>query len=120
MKALFKKKQYNEEIAAFIGYYNEEGTYREERLEKLSINELPPKIRNHIYLKRDITIHIAPQEEIRIFAKSLDVIDSYFVEEKTTSAKELLDVFSMNPRGMGEYLYMTVDLEEMRKIRELT
>jgi hypothetical protein len=66
----------------------------------------------NIDLKHDVTIYIAPQEEIAVFAKTMEVLNEYIERENNTGGvKRLLDAFGKNPKGNGDYIYTSFDLD---------
>ena len=106
-----------------LGYYDydENGEYREEIRENLEVGKLDRSIKKHVYLNHDITIHIVPGVEIRVFAKSLKDIQTYLeVSENLDYFKTMLDCFSEHNKSVnGQYIYTTIDIEEFKRALEL-
>ena len=114
MKAMINtiKLNYNKKICVLVGWYDQHGEYIEMVRENLAIKDIDKSISRNIDLKRDITIHIAPQEEIAVFAKTMEVLNEYIELEKNTGGvKRLLDAFGKNPKGNGDYIYTSFDLD---------
>ena len=106
-----------------LGYYDygDGGEYHELVSENFELSKLDKSIKKHIYLNHDITIHVVPGVEIRAFAKSLKDIQTYLeVEGDFDHFKTTLDCFSeYNKSVNGEYIYTTIDIEELKRVLEL-
>lgn len=104
-----------------VGYYDKEGMYCEEIFENVELKKMDKSITRNVYLNHDITIHVVPGVEIRVFSKSLKDIDAYFeIEEDPNCFRIILDCFSEhNKSSNGEYIYTTFELEERRRAKEL-
>ena len=105
----------NTKICVLVGYYDEYDEYQELIKENMAIKELPNPIRKNIDFNQDITIHVAPKEEIRVFAKSLNDIERYrSASGDCNNIKEMFDALSKHngPYFNGDYICTTVDIEE--------
>ena len=114
MKAIINtiKLNSNKKIFALVGWYDEHGNYTESTRENIAIKDIDKSISRNINLKHDITIHIAPQEEIAVFARTMKVLNEYIERENNTGgAKRLLDAFGKNPKGNGDYIYTSFNLD---------
>ena len=114
MKAIINsiKLNSNKKICALVGWYDDQGNYIEKTRENIAIKDIDVSISRNIDLKRDITIHIAPQEEIAVFARTMRVLNEYLEQEDNTGGvKRLLDAFGKNPKGNGNYIYTSFDLD---------
>lgn len=120
MKARIKKY---DTTCMLLGYYDygKEGQYHESVNENFELYKLDKSIKKHIYLNHDITIHVVPGVEIRAFAKSLKDIERYLeVDGNPDHFKIVLDYFSKyNRSSNGEYIYTTIDIEELKRAMEL-
>jgi len=116
MKANIKNKHTN--VCVRVGYYDENGQYSEVTYDNLSLKDLHKSIRRGVYLDHDITLHIVPGIEARMFAKSLDDIETLLeINQNPDFLKEMLDVWSKyNQSENGDYIYTTIDLEEEREL----
>lgn len=114
MKA--RTNKYNT-VCMVVGRYNQAGEYREEIYEDLSLNKLDKSIARNVYLNKDVTWHIAPGIEIRVFVKKRKDIDTCFeIEGSRNIFKEILDAFSKHNKSTnGEYIYTSFDFEERRR-----
>lgn len=120
MKARIKKY---DTTCMLLGYYDcgKKGEYHEIISENLELCKLDKSIKKHIYLNHDITIHVVPGVEIRAFAKSLNDIQTYLeVSGDSDHFKGVLDCFSEhNKSSNGEYIYTTINNEELKRTIEL-
>lgn len=120
MKAINKRY---DRTCMVLGYYDygDGGEYRELVSENFELSKLDKSIKKHIYLNHDITIHIVPGVEIRVFAKNLKDIQTYLeVSKNLDDFKTMLDCFSeYNKSVNGEYIYTTIDIEEFKREIEL-
>ena len=109
-------KKKHDTVCVLFGYYDEYGNYREVILENVELKALDKSISENVYLGHDITIQIVFHEEIRVFAKTLKDIEVWIAED-TNYIKEIFDAYSKhNGKPMnGEYIYTTIDLEEVGK-----
>lgn len=113
-----KKNKNKKTVYALTGVYDLVGGYHEIGAD-VNFNEIPKYISKNICLNEDITIHIAPKIEVRVFAKSKKIIDEFLnVEKNPNFIKEIFDCFSKHNGPSKEYIWTTFDLEERRKIRE--
>ena len=114
MKAIINtiKLNSNKKICVLVGWYDEHDNYTESTRENIAIKDIDKSISRNIDLKHDITIHIAPQEEIAVFARTMKVLNEYIERENNTGGvKRLLDAFGKNPKGNGDYIYTSFDLD---------
>ena len=104
-------------VCMVVGYYDEEGGYREGMLENVNLKKIDKSIADNISLTHDITIHVVPGIEIRVFAKNRKDIETCLeIEGDPDHFKVLLDCFSKHNKSVnGEYICTTFDLEERRK-----
>ena len=114
MKARINK--YNK-ACMLVGYYNQDGEYREEMFEEVDLKTMDKSITRNVYLSHDITLHVVPGVEVRVFAKSRKDIEMYFeIKGDTNRFKEMFDCFSKHNKSVnGEYIYTTFDLEQIIK-----
>lgn len=100
-----------------VGYYDETGEYREEMFENVDLKKMDKSITRNVYLSHDITIHVAPGSEVRVFAKCRKDIETCLeIEGSLNHFKEMLDCFSKYNKSVnGEYIYTTFELEERKK-----
>ena len=100
-----------------VGCYDETGEYREEMFEDVNLNKLNKSIAKNVFLAQDITLHIVPGKEVRVFAKSRKDIETCLeIEGDLNHFKRLLEVFSKHNKSVnGEYIYTTYGFEERRK-----
>ena len=114
MKAIINtiKLNSNKKISVLVGWYDEHGNYTESTRENIAIKDIDKSISRNIDLKHDITIHIAPQEEIAVFASTMKALNKYIEQEnRTGGVKGLLDAFGKNPKGNGDYIYTSFNLD---------
>jgi hypothetical protein len=114
MKSIIKaiKLKSNKKICAMVGWYDEHGDYTEMVSENIALKDIDESVARNIDLKHDITIHIAPQEEIAVFARTMKVLNEYIERENNTGGvRRLLDAFGMNPKGNGDYIYTSFNLD---------
>lgn len=106
-----------DKACVLIGYYNLAGEYCEEVFEEVDLKTMDKSITRNVYLSHDITLHVVPGVEVRVFAKSRKDIEMYFeIEGDANRFKEMFDCFSKHNKSVnGEYIYTTFDLEEIRK-----
>ena len=118
MKALINKQK---TTSALVGYYDENGSYHEMTYEKLELKDLDRSITRNVYLDHDITVHVAPSVEVRVFAKNLKDIEKCLeIKEDPEYFKAIFDAFSKYNRSVnGEYIYTTFELEELIKEKTL-
>ena len=118
MKALIKKQK---TTSVLLGYYDENGNYIETTCEKLELKDLDKSITRNIYLNHDITVHVVPSVEVRVFAKSLKDIEKCLeIKEDPDYFKAIFDAFSEYSKSVnGEYIYTTFELEELIKEKML-
>ena len=105
-------------VCMVLGYYDEEGGYREGMLENVNLKKIDKSIADNISLTHDITIHVVPGIEIRVFAKNRKDIETCLeIEGNPDYFKGFLNCFSKYNKSVnGEYIYTTFDLEERRKV----
>ena len=115
MNALIKNKYTH--VCMRVGYYDENGRYRESTSENLELKTLHKSITRNIYLNHDITLQVVPGVEARVFAKNLKDIETLLeIEPNPDFIKGMLDAWSKyNQSENGEYIYTTIDLEEERE-----
>ena len=100
-----------------VGYYDETGEYREEMFEDVNLHKLSKSLAKNVFLAQDITLHVVPGKEVRVFAKSRKDIETCLeVEGDQNHFKTMLDVFSKHNQSVnGEYIYTTYEFEERRR-----
>jgi ribonuclease BN (tRNA processing enzyme) len=80
--------------------------------ENIALKDIDKSISKNIDLKHDITIHIAPREEIAVFARTMKALNKYIEQEENTGGvRGLLDAFGKNPKGNGDYIYTSFNLD---------
>ena len=99
-----------------VGYYDESGHYRELTYDDMRLKDIHKSIRRNIDQDHDITLHVVPGIEVRVFAKSSKDIEEFLgIKKNPDYFKGMLDAWSKYNRSEnGEYIYTTFDLEEER------
>ena len=99
-----------------VGCYDETGEYREEMFENVDLKKMDKSITKNVYLSHDITLHVVPGIEVRVFAKSRKDIEACVeIEGDPDHFRKTLDCFSKYNKSVnGEYIYTTFELEERR------
>ena len=113
-----KKFNNNIEVYAVVGYYDDNDTYQEEVFDDCVVRDLHKRISRNIDLAKDVTIQVAPQIEVRAFARSKAIIDELLlIVQNPKYFKEIFDVFSKHngPYDNGDYVWWSVNLEEERQ-----
>ena len=79
MKVQINKPRYNKytTFCALVGHHDDNGNYCETVFENIKFKDLDKSIAENVYLDHDITLHIAPKCELRVFAKNMDDIHTY-------------------------------------------
>ena len=115
MKNVIKR---NTRICMRVGYYDENGIYNEETYDGIGLKEIHKSNRRNIYLDHDITLHVVPGIEARMFAMSLKDIETLLeINNNSDFIKGMLDAWSQyNQSENGEYIYTTIDLEKEREL----
>ena len=110
-------KKRHDRACIVIGYYEENGNYRETIHENVKLKMLDTSITKNVYLSNDITMHIACGKEVRVFAKTLkDIEELLEIEGSPNHIKEIFDCFSeYNKSVNNDYIYTTFNLEELRR-----
>jgi hypothetical protein len=118
MKTIINKFK---KACVLLGYYNQDKEYCEEIFEEIDLKKMHRSITRNVYLSHDITMHIVPGIEIRVFAKSRKDIETYLeIKGDANVIKGLFDCFSKyNKSFNGEYIYTTFELEEIRREKSL-
>lgn len=103
-----------------IGYYDEYDNYREITRENIKLKTLPKVIAIDVYLDHDITMHISPGKEIRVFAKSMKDIETYLEIENTPNfVEQMLKDWSEYNAPSDDYIWTTFDFDELRERKAL-
>ena len=120
MKAIIKNKHTH--VCMRVGYYDENGQYSEVTYENLKVNDIHKSIRRSIYLDHDITLHVVPGIEVRMFAKCLKDIETLLeINRKPDFMKGVFDTWSKyNQSQNGEFIWTTIDLEEEKELMKLS
>ena len=106
-------------VYAVVGPYDANGNYEVAISKYYLLKDIPNSISKHIYLDRDLSIHVAPSIEVRAFARSKEVFDELFAIVKDQDYfKNMLDCFSEYHGPSKDYIWTTVDLEEERQIQK--
>jgi hypothetical protein len=102
-----------DKACVLVGYYNLAGEYCEEVFEEVDLKTMDKSITRNVYLSHDITLHVVPGVEVRVFAKSRKDIETCLeIEGNPSYFKETLDFFSKYCEPVeGAYLHSTFDLE---------
>ena len=117
MKAIINRHR---TACVLIGYYDEDGNYREIARENLELKNLPKRITKNIYLNHDITIHVSPRIEICVFAKSMKDIETYLeIENDPNCLESMLKCWSKYNEPSDNYIWTTIDFEELRELKVL-
>ena len=107
-------------VSALVGYYDENGNYCEKEFENIKLKDLHKDIAKNIYLNHDVTMHVAPGIEIRVFAKDMNKIETYLeIENDPDCLKSMLDCWSKYNQPSSDYIYTTIDLEEWKELKKL-
>lgn len=108
-------------VCAVVGHYDENGNYCEKEFENIKLKDLHKDIAKNIYLNHDVTMHVAPGIEIRVFAKDMNKIETYLeIENDTDCLKSMLDCWSKYNQLSSDYIYTTIDLEELKEPKKLS
>lgn len=111
MKANFKLNS-KMKVCVLVGWYDENGNYTENTLENIAIEDIDKSISRNIDYRHDVTIHIAPQEEVRVFARTMSVLNEYIERERSSGGvRSLFNAFGNSPKGNGDYIYTSFDLD---------
>ena len=118
MKARFKRY---ETTCMLVGYYDEKGEYCEMIGEDLELKNIDESISKNIFLNYDITMHIVPRIEVRVFAKSIKDFETLLkVEGDPNHIKGIFDAFSKHNESVnGEYIHTSFNFEERRRAKEV-
>ena len=105
-------------VCMVVGYYDAAGEYREEKFEDVNLEKIRKSIAKNVFLKHDISLHVVPGREMRVFAKnSKDIETCLEIEGDQNYFKNLFDAFSKHNESVnGEYIYTTFDFEERRRV----
>ena len=118
MSKMLNKLQKSKKAYMLVGHYDVMGCYQEVVEEDALICLLPRDISKHIYLDKDLTIHVAPKFEVRVFARNKELVEEYFkIVNDRECFKGMLDCFSKYNERSAEYIYTTIDLEEERRLQ---
>ena len=114
MKARINKY---DKACILVGYYNTDGAYHEEIFEEVDLKKMHKSITRNVYLSHDITIHVVPGVEVRVFAKNRKDIETCLeIEGDPNHFKNTFDCFSKYNKAVNnEYIYTTFELEERRR-----
>jgi hypothetical protein len=119
MKAQINKPRYNKytTLCALVGHHDENGNYCETVFENIKLKDLHKSIAENIYLDHDITLHVAPKCEVRVFAKTMDDIHIYCETiDDLNTRKILLDNYIICTEPTKRYIWTTIDFEEHRAL----
>ena len=105
-------------VCMVVGYYDENSHYRELTYDNMRLRDIHKSIRRNIDQDHDITLHVVPGIEVRVFAKSSKDIEEFLgIKKNPDYCKGMLDAWSKYNRSEnGEYIYTTFDLEEVRSL----
>jgi hypothetical protein len=105
-------------VCMVVGYYDENDHYRELTYDNMRLRGIHKSIRRNIDQDHDITLHVVPGIEVRVFAKSSKDIEGFLgIKKNPDYFKDMLDAWSQyNQSQNGEYIYTTIDLEEEREL----
>lgn len=123
MKANINKTTYNKSavVCALVGHYDENGNYDETVFENIKLKDIHKSITENIYLDHDITVHVAPQTEVRVFAKNMNDIHTYCETiDDRDARKHLLESFVICTEPTTQYIWATIDFEEYKKLLSLS
>lgn len=113
----YKKSKNKQAVYSVAGFYDVVGGYHEIGSE-LEFKTIPKSISKNINMYHDITIQVAPRDEIRVFAKSKEAIDELLkIENDPKYFKGLFDCFSKYNERSNDYIVTTFDLEERKNNR---
>ena len=122
MKARINQTYYSKytTVCVLVGHYDENGNYCEMVFENMKLKDIHQDITKNIDLNHDITIHVAPGIEVRVFAKSMKNIETYLdIENDPEGMKSMLDCWSKYNKPSTDYVYATIDLEEWKELKKL-
>ena len=120
MKAQINKPRYNKytTLCALVGHHDENGNYCETVFENIKLKDLDKSIAENVYLDHDITLHVAPKCELRVFAKNMDDIHTYCETiDNFQTRKILLDDYIICTEPTTRYIWTTIDFEEYRELK---
>ena len=119
MKVQINKPRYNKytTFCALVGHHDDNGNYCETVFENIKFKDLDKSIAENVYLDHDITLHIAPKCELRVFAKNMDDIHTYCETiDNLQTRKIMLDDYIICLEPTTRYIWTTIDLEEYREV----
>lgn len=123
MKARINPTHYSKctKVCALVGHYDENGNYDETVFENIKLKDMHKSITENIYLDHDITVHVAPKTEVRVFAKNMNDIHTYCETIDDRDARQhLLESFVICTEPTTRYIWATIDFEEYKKLRSLS
>ena len=107
-------------VCALVGRYDDNGNYVETVFENIKLEDMHKSIAENIYLDHDITVQVAPQTEVRVFAKNMNDIRTYCetIDDRDTR-KCLLESIVICTEPTTRYIWATIDFEEYKKLLAL-
>lgn len=111
MKVKIKHHKINRStmLCAYLGYFDEDGSYCEVRCDEVILEKLPPETIEKVREGHDITIHIVPNYEVVVLAKNARDIDKYLEVQGAEHLMELLEALSMYNNPEDGSLWATYD-----------
>ena len=107
-------------VCALVGHYDDNGNYVETIFENIKLKDMHEFITENIYLDHDITVHVAPKTEVRVFAKNMNDIHTYCETIDDRDARRyLLESFVICTEPTAQYIWTTIDFEEYKKLLAL-
>ena len=107
-------------VCALVGHYDDNGNYVETVFENIKLEDMHKSIAENIYLDHDITVQVAPQTEVRVFAKNMNDIRTYCETIDDRDARKcLLESFIICTEPTTRYIWATIDFEEYKKLLAL-
>ena len=112
MKAIINRTR---TACVLVGYYDEDGQYREVIRENFDLNNIPERFAQNVYLDHDITMQVSPGIEIGVFAKCLQDIETYLkIENEPKFIEHMLECWSKHNKPSDDYIWTTIDFDELR------
>lgn len=115
MKAIINKAKFNRNttVCALVVHYDENGNYAETVFENIELKDIPNSIKDNIDFIHDITLQVEPNKEVRVFAKNVDDIHTYYKSVKDNDTlRVLLEDYIIWLEPPTEYIWTSFDLDK--------
>lgn len=100
-------------ICVMRGYYDEEGEYREEIMENISLSKLPEKAIPRVDLTYDVTILYSKEDVLVISRRVEDIYEYKRIEGKPRFFHSLLHCSNLN--WYDGYMCIVVNLKVLKR-----